>query len=217
MNYDYIFKILLVGDSGVGKTSLIRRFTKGYFSRTVGSTIGVDFCVKSLEIDGEKVKLQCWDTAGMESFKSLTQSYYGQADAVILVYDLSDKKSFASIPQWLADVKKHSRKTDILKVLVGNKNDLGDRQVPRSSGKALAEFEEMIFFEASAKEADNVNITFEKLAEELRERRQSKLGLNEIRKADDVSSCGDCFQTSRSTISLTKHVRISGTVTCCKL
>ena len=100
---------------------------------------------------------------------------------------------------------------------MGNKNDLGDRQVPRSSGKALAEFEEMIFFEASAKEADNVNITFEKLAEELREQRQSKLGLNEIRKTDDASSCGDCFPSSRSTVSLTKHVRISGTVTCCKL
>lgn len=217
MNYDYIFKVLLVGDSGVGKTSLIRRFAKGYFSNTVGSTIGVDFCVRSLEIDGEKVKLQCWDTAGMESFKSLTQSYYGQADAVILVYDLSDKKSFASIPQWLADVKKHARKKDILKVLVGNKNDMGgtaDRQVPCSSGRALAEFEEMIFFEASAKEADNVNLTFERLAEELRERTQSKLG-NKRRGGKDDASCD--FQTSRSTVNLTKHVRLSGTVTCCKL
>ena len=215
MNYDYIFKILLVGDSGVGKTSLIRRFAKGYFSCTVGSTIGVDICVKSLEIDGENVKLQCWDTAGMETFKSLTQSYYGQADAVILVYDLSDKKTFASIPQWLADVKKHARKKDILKVLVGNKNDMGGvaRQVPCSSGKALAEFEEMIFLEASAKEADNVNLTFERLAEELRERTQCKLG-NKTRGKDDPS-CD--FQTSRSTVNLAKHVNLSGSVTCCKL
>jgi small GTP-binding protein len=208
MNYDYIFKILLVGNSGVGKTSLIRRFTKGYFSETIGSTIGVDFCVKSLVIDGEKIKLQCWDTAGMESFKSLTRSYYGQADAVVLVYDLSDKKSFASIPQWLADVKKHTRKKNIIKVLVGNKNDLCERQVPRASGKALAEFEEMIFLEASAKEADNVNLTFETLAQELQQQMQCKL------------SKGD--RTSRdlqndSTVTLTEHVHVSGTVTCCKL
>ena len=210
MNYDYIFKVLLVGDSGVGKTSLIRRFTKGYFSRTIGSTIGVDFCVKSLEIGGEKVKLQCWDTAGMEAFKSLTRSYYGQADAVILVYDLGNKKSFASIPQWLADVKKHTRKKDILKVLVGNKNDLHDRQVPCASGKALAEFEEMTFFEASAKEADNVNVTFEKLAEELRERMQSQLAKSRTRD-------GSCDFQNASTVHLPGHVRLSGKTTCWKL
>ena len=211
MNYDYIFKILLVGNSGVGKTSLIRRFTKGYFSETVGSTIGVDFCVKSLEIDGEKVKLQCWDTAGMESFRSLTRSYYGQADAVVLVYDLSDKKSFASIPQWLADVKKHTRKKNIIKVLVGNKNDLCSREVPSASGKALAEFEEMIFVEASAKEAENVNLTFETLAQELKQRTQCKLG--KVKSGDRASRD---LQTA-STVTLTEHVHVAGTVTCCKL
>lgn len=208
MNYDYIFKILLVGNSGVGKTSLIRRFSKGYFSETIGSTIGVDFCVKSLKIDGETIKLQCWDTAGMEEFKSLTKSYYGQADAVVLVYDLSDKKSFASIPQWLADVKKHTRKKNMIKVLVGNKNDLSEREVPRSSGKALAEFEEMIFIEASAKEADNVNLTFESLAIKLKQQTTRKLSKGE-RMSRDLHNA--------STVTLTDRVHVSGMVSCCQL
>ncbi|XP_046843330.1 ras-related protein Rab-30-like [Xenia sp. Carnegie-2017] len=208
MNYDYIFKVLLVGDSGVGKTSLIRRFTRGYYSETIGSTIGVDFCVKSIEIDGEMIKLQCWDTAGMETFRSLTRSYYGQADAVVLVYDLSDRKSFASIPQWLNDVKKHSRKKNIIKVLVGNKNDLNERQVSCSAGEVFAEFEEMIFLEASAKDADNVDRTFRTLAQELTQQTRRQL-----RKNDRISR----DLQNESTITLHDHVQASGAIACCKL
>lgn len=174
-DFKYLFKILVIGDVGVGKTSLIRRFTKGYFAENITSTVGVCLDSKVVNISGEKVKLQCWDTAGREEYRTITQSYYGNADAVIMMFDLTNQGSFASIPQWLVDVHRYTNK-DAVKVLVGNKSDLkGARRMVNSRSAAnLAEFEDLLYIETSAKWDDNIETLFTELAEQLRENAKTK-------------------------------------------
>ncbi|EDO45912.1 predicted protein [Nematostella vectensis] len=174
-NCKYSFKVLVVGDPGVGKTSLIRRFTKGYFCDNSSSTVGVDVGTRVLDIHGDRVKLQCWDTAGQEKFRGITQSYYRNADAVILVFDITNRGTFASIPQWLMNVQKYTNK-NILKVLVGNKTDLkgASRKVNTRSAANLAEFEELLYLETSAKWDDNVEVLIAELAEQLRENAKNR-------------------------------------------
>ncbi|EDO44463.1 predicted protein, partial [Nematostella vectensis] len=163
-DYSYLFKIILVGDANVGKTCLVRQFTKGYFPPNQGPTIGVDFTIKTVDVDGEKVKLQIWDTAGQERFRSITQSYYHNADGVIVTYDITNKKSFESLPQWLDDTNRYTSK-DVLIAIVGNKSDLStNRKVDFHHAEALAEKENTVALETSAKEADNVELLFMSLA-----------------------------------------------------
>lgn len=171
----YSFKVLVIGDPGVGKTSLIRRFTKGYFCENNSSTVGVDIGTRILDIHGDRVKLQCTDTAGQEKFRGLTQSYYRSADAVILVFDITNRGTFASIPQWLVNVQRYAAK-NVMKVLVGNKTDLkgASRKVNTRSAANLAEFEDLLYLETSAKWDDNVEILITELAEQLRENAKSK-------------------------------------------
>lgn len=173
--FKYLFKILAIGDVGVGKTSLIRRFTKGYFAENITSTVGVDLDSKIVNIHGDRVKLQCWDTAGQEKYRSITQSYYRNADAVIMVFDLTNQGSFASIPKWLMDVQRYTNKNAV-KVLVGNKTDLkgAKRMVNSRSAANLAEFEDLLYIETSAKWDDNIETLFTELAEQLRENAKSK-------------------------------------------
>ena len=213
-DHKYLFKVLLVGDCGVGKTSLIRRFTKGYFSESQSSTIGVDFGMKTLDVHGDKIKLQCWDTAGQEKFRALTQSYYRNADAVILVFDITKKGTFASIPQWLSDVQKYTSKNTV-RVLVGNKTDLKGnvRMVNTRSAANLAEFEDLLYLETSAKWDDNVEMLFTELAEQLRENAKNKgRYLN--------SSC--CFGSkgefvTSNLITLGSQLPLRGPTSCCRV
>ena len=174
-DFKYFFKILVIGDVGVGKTSLIRRFTKGYFAENITSTVGVCLDSKVVNISEEKVKLQCWDTAGREEYRTITQSYYRNADAVIMMFDLTNQGSFASIPQWLMDVHRYTNK-DAVKVLVGNKSDLkgARRRVNSRSAANLAEFEDLLYLETSAKWDDNIETLFTELAEQLRENAKTK-------------------------------------------
>lgn len=181
----YSFRVLVVGDPGVGKTSLIKRFTKGYFCENNTSTVGVDVDTRILDIQGDRVKLHCTDTAGQEKFRGLTQSYYRSADAVVLVFDITNRGTFASIPQWLVNVHTHAGR-DIVKVLVGNKTDLkgASRKVTTRSAANLAEFEDLLYLETSAKWDDNVEILITELAEQLRENAK----LNKSRPNDDSSN-----------------------------
>lgn len=174
-DFKYLFKILVIGDVGVGKTSLIRRYTKGYFAENISSTVGVDLDSKIVNIHGDKVKLQCWDTAGQEKYRSITQSYYRNADAVIMVFDLTNQGSFASVPRWLTDVQRFTKR-NVLKVLVGNKTDLrgAKRMVNTRSAANLAEFEDLFYIETSAKWDDNVETLFTEVAEQLRENARTK-------------------------------------------
>ncbi|XP_045413204.1 ras-related protein Rab-30 isoform X2 [Lemur catta] len=118
-DYDFLFKIVLIGNAGVGKTCLVRRFTQGLFPPGQGATIGVDFMIKTVEINGEKVKLQIWDTAGQERFRSITQSYYRSANALILTYDITCEESFRCLPEWLREIEQYAS-NKVITVLVGS-------------------------------------------------------------------------------------------------
>ncbi|KAL5267149.1 hypothetical protein ACHWQZ_G004251 [Mnemiopsis leidyi] len=168
-NFDFLFKIVLIGDANVGKTCVVQRFKTGSFTERLGSTIGVDFSMKTLEIDGKRVKLQVWDTAGQERFRTITQSYYRSAQGVIIAYDITNKETFRNVKNWLEDVQRYTSK-DICKVLIGNKQDLEPlREVSTEDAQTTADIHGMLtFLETSAKESTNVNEVFELIARTLK-------------------------------------------------
>ncbi|KAM7352689.1 RAS oncogene family member Rab30 isoform 2-T2 [Cochliomyia hominivorax] len=174
-DYKFLFKIVLVGNAGVGKTCLVRRFTQGLFPPGQGATIGVDFMIKTVEVDGDKIKLQIWDTAGQERFRSITQSYYRSAHALILVYDISCQPTFDCLPDWLREIQEYAN-SKVLKILVGNKTDRDDREIPTPIGEEFAKQHDMYFLETSAKEAENVERLFYEIAAELIDQARNKDG-----------------------------------------
>ncbi|KAK3099963.1 hypothetical protein FSP39_012578 [Pinctada imbricata] len=197
-DYKYLFKVVLIGEAGVGKTCLVRRFTQGLFPPGQGATIGVDFMIKTVEINGEKIKI--WDTAGQERFRSITQSYYHSANALILVYDVCSQLSFDSLPHWIHEIEKYAN-TKVLSYLVGNKIDqINRREIPEHIGKQFAKRYEMNFMETSAKEAENVDTLFLDIAMELTKlARQQELDTDKsptfsAGTTTVVSNCSSCFR-----------------------
>jgi Ras-related protein Rab-2A len=163
MSYDYLFKCIIVGDSGVGKSSLLLQFTDKKFTNYHEMTIGVEFGSKLINIKGKLIKLQVWDTAGQESFRSITRSYYKDAGVVLLVYDVSNLTSFISLETWFDDIKDMANNPHI--ILVGNKSDLSkQREVPFDTGLKFAESKDMLFIETSAKDTSCVDEAFVKVA-----------------------------------------------------
>lgn len=160
-------KILIIGESGVGKSSLLLRFTDDTFDPEQAATIGVDFKVKTLQVDGNKAKLAIWDTAGQERFRTLTPSYYRGAQGVILVYDVSSKQSFTKLDAWLNELETFATKHDMVKMLVGNKIDKERRDVSKEEGLKFARKHHMLFIEASAKTKEGVQCAFEELVEKI--------------------------------------------------
>ncbi|KAM7029059.1 ras-related protein Rab-13 isoform 2-T2 [Acridotheres tristis] len=133
--YDHLFKLLLIGDSGVGKTCLVIRFAEDNFSSTYISTIGIDFKIRTVDIDGKKIKLQVWDTAGQERFKTITTAYYRGAVGIVLVYDITDEKSFENIQNWMKSIKENAS-AGVERLLLGNKCDMeGRRKVQRDAAE----------------------------------------------------------------------------------
>ena len=163
-DYDYLYKILLIGNSAVGKSSLLLRFVDSTWNDAFVPTIGVDFKVRTMNIDGKKVKLQIWDTAGQERFKNITSSYYRGAHGIMVVYDITDMESFNNVSNWLIEIEKNAKK-NAYKILIGNKNDLEDKRVvSKTQGQDFANTYGMNFLETSAKSNTAVDEAFEKLA-----------------------------------------------------
>ncbi|KAG3258976.1 ras-related protein Rab-26 isoform X2 [Ictidomys tridecemlineatus] len=169
--YDVAFKVMLVGDSGVGKTCLLVRFKDGAFlAGTFISTVGIDFRNKVLDVDGVKVKLQIWDTAGQERFRSVTHAYYRDAHALLLLYDVTNKASFDNIQAWLTEIQEYAQHNVVL-MLLGNKVDSAhERVVKREDGEKLAKEYGLPFMETSAKSGLNVDLAFTAIAKELKQR-----------------------------------------------
>ena len=171
--YDYLFKLLLIGDSGVGKSCLLLRFADDTYTESYISTIGVDFKIRTIDLEGKTIKLQIWDTAGQERFRTITSSYYRGAHGIIIVYDITDKDSFTNVKQWLTEIDRYACE-NVNKLLVGNKSDLADkRRVSTDEAKAFADELGMKCLETSAKESTNVEQSFMVMAGEIKERMAS--------------------------------------------
>jgi len=168
-NYFYQFRVILIGDSTVGKSSLLRQFTEGQFVQSSDPTVGVDFHVRVVELnDKVRVKLQLWDTAGQERFRSITRSYYRNCAGCLVVYDITNRESFEHVHDWLEEAKYATEDQDIVYILVGHKVDLDyQREVSTSEGEAFAQSHGMSFIETSAKVMCNVEQAFLMAASEI--------------------------------------------------
>jgi len=202
--YSTTFKLLVVGDAGVGKTCLITRFVDDTFSSTCKSTIGVDFKATSIEMDGASVQLQVWDTAGQERFRALTTSYYRGAHGVIVVYDVTDQASFDHLSSWMKDVDLYSGE-EVTKLLIGNKDDVPEgKVVDTNEAREFAKEHNMLFMEASAMRATNVSAAFRLLVAEVMHvadtmasqppafEHKLKVNLERSRRAKAAAGCGGC-------------------------
>ncbi|KAI8638467.1 GTP-binding protein ypt1 [Parasitella parasitica] len=168
--YDYLFKLLLIGDSGVGKSCLLLRFADDTYTESYISTIGVDFKIRTIELEGKTVKLQIWDTAGQERFRTITSSYYRGAHGIIVVYDVTDKESFNNVKQWLQEIDRYAAE-GVNKLLVGNKSDLTDKKVVDfADAKDFAEPINIPILETSAKDSTNVEQAFLTMAKQIKDR-----------------------------------------------
>ena len=168
--YDYIFKLLLIGDSGVGKSCLLLRFADNTYSESYISTIGVDFKIRTIDLDQKTIKLQIWDTAGQERFRTITSSYYRGAHGIIIVYDCTDQKSFNNIKHWLQEIDRYAH-DGVNKLLVGNKCDLStEKVVDYAAAQQYAAQLGIPFLETSAKNATNVQQAFMTMAAEIKSR-----------------------------------------------
>lgn len=164
MNYDYIFKYIIVGDSGVGKSCMLLRFVDGRYATDHDITIGVEFGTKIVSLKDKNIKIQIWDTAGQEYFKSITRAYYRDSAGVILVYDITNRQSFDNAKEWLDDIKNLSNSSAI--ILVGNKIDIdNERKVSYEDGEKFANENNIQFMEVSVKNNNNINSVFMTLAD----------------------------------------------------
>ncbi|XP_074583092.1 ras-related protein RABA2a-like [Curcuma longa] len=165
--YDYLVKVVLIGDSGVGKTNLLSRFTRNEFNLESKSTIGVEFATRTLQVEGRIIKAQIWDTAGQERYRAITSAYYRGALGAVLVYDVTKPTTFDNISRWLKELRDHAD-SNITIMLVGNKTDIKhQRAVASEDAHSYAEKEGLSFIETSALDATNVEQAFQMILAEI--------------------------------------------------
>lgn len=165
--YDYLFKVVLIGDSGVGKSNLLSRFTRNEFNLESKSTIGVEFATRSINVDGKTIKAQIWDTAGQERYRAITSAYYRGAVGALLVYDIAKHVTFENVDRWLKELRDHADHNIVI-MLVGNKSDLRHlRAVPTDDAKGYAEQRNLSFIETSALDSTNVEQAFQTILTEI--------------------------------------------------
>jgi Ras-related protein Rab-2A len=170
MSYAYLFKYIIIGDTGVGKSCLLLQFTDKRFQPVHDLTIGVEFGARLITIDNHQIKLQIWDTAGQESFRSITRSYYRDAAGALLVYDITRRESFNHLSRWLEEARQNGNPNMTI-MLIGNKSDLEHRRaVSTKEGEIFAQENGLVFLETSAKSAANVETAFIKTAENIYEK-----------------------------------------------
>ena len=190
-------KIIFVGDSDVGKSSIILRFVENKFNNDLKPTVGVDFKLAIMAVDKFKVKLALWDTAGQERFRTLTPAYYRGAHAVVFVYDVTNEESFRNLQEWNLEAERYSTKSGMVKMVIGNKTDRdpADRVVSRARAIRFAQQHRMLYLELSAKTSEGVRIAFEDLAKEIIKNPSLWVPCKNtvaIRKHDDETSCQHC-------------------------
>lgn len=166
---DYLFKVVLIGDSGVGKSSLLRRFSGRQFEHETKATIGVEFSIHNMEVDGKKIRTQVWDTAGQERYRAIANMYYRKATGVILVYDITNHTSFKSLSRWLSEARSNAE-PEACASIVGNKSDLRHlRTVTRTEAEEFAKNNHVGFLETSAMDTSNVEYVFEAIITDMYE------------------------------------------------
>jgi len=165
--YDYLYKVVLIGDSGVGKSNLLSRFTRNEFNLETKSTIGVEFATRSIQTEGKTIKAQIWDTAGQERYRAITSAYYRGAVGALLVYDISKHATYKNVERWLAELRENADRNIVI-MLVGNKSDLRHlREVPTEEAKEFAEKNKLSFIETSALDSSNVELAFQNILTEI--------------------------------------------------
>jgi small GTP-binding protein len=173
------FKILTIGESGVGKTCILRRFVENKFLKNHLATIGIDFKTKTLNINNQEIKLKIWDTAGQERFRNITTQYYKGADGIVLIYDVTDDASYEKIRDWMAQILSNTKREDIGLVLLGNKCDMEPRAVTEEQGNKMAEELQVSYFETSALTGQGINEAFNELTRDIMKRKGVDNGGNE--------------------------------------
>ncbi|XP_076960483.1 ras-related protein Rab11C-like [Bidens hawaiensis] len=166
-DYDYLLKIVLIGDSGVGKSNILARFTRNEFYLESKATIGVEFATRTLQVEGKMIKAQIWDTAGQERYRAITSAYYRGAVGALLVYDITKRPTFDNVQRWLRELRANAD-SNIVVLMAGNKSDLSYlRAVNEEDGQSLAEKEGLSFLETSALDAHNVEKAFQTILTEI--------------------------------------------------
>ncbi|KAL1918500.1 uncharacterized protein VTP21DRAFT_3160 [Calcarisporiella thermophila] len=202
-SYDYLIKLLLIGDSGVGKSCLLLRFCEDSFTPSFITTIGIDFKIRTIDLDGKRIKLQIWDTAGQERFRTITTAYYRNAMGILLTYDVTDIRTFNNIRTWYSNIEQHASE-GVNKILIGNKCDAHEtRAVSTEEGQALANELGLSFLETSAKSNINVEEAFFTLARDVK------------RRLIDSQSQGQMEQQTKKRIDINNQ-GTKGAASCCQ-
>ena len=205
-SYDLLFKLILIGDSCVGKSNILLKYLKNEFDPNSRATVGVEFGTKNILINNKKIKIQIWDTAGEERYRSITSAYYKGAKGALIVYDITKKSSFNNIDKWISDLKLNGDK-NICIIILGNKSDLSDkREVTKEEGIKKSEMFKTAFLETSALNGDNIGKAFEELIQQIIQNNKNffedndkkdmdkGINLNEIDKNNDKNKC--CLSSS---------------------